>query len=91
MKYLDCDFTSDVDPTWASNTSVFANCNASDDSISFNFGIYKYALTTGAVSTSFFRKYFYSLWWGLQNLRYDITIQVNSQTRSSYYDKNIIT
>lgn len=68
MKYLDCDFTSAVDPTWASNTSVFANCNASDDSISFNYGIYQNALTTGAVSTSFFRKYFYSLWWGLQNL-----------------------
>ncbi|KAI0518767.1 hypothetical protein KFK09_006203 [Dendrobium nobile] len=68
MEYLDCDFISAVDPTWASNTSVFANCNASDDSISFNFGIYQNALTTGAVSTNFFRKYFYSLWWGLQNL-----------------------
>ncbi|PKU62711.1 cyclic nucleotide-gated ion channel 17 [Dendrobium catenatum] len=68
MEYLDCDFISAVDPTWVSNTSVFANCNASDDSISFNFGIYQNALTTGAVSTNFFRKYFYSLWWGLQNL-----------------------
>ncbi|XP_020587926.1 cyclic nucleotide-gated ion channel 17-like [Phalaenopsis equestris] len=68
MKYLDCDFTSSVDPTWARNTSVFSACNASDDSINFNYGIYQNALTTGAVSTSFFRKYFYSLWWGLQNL-----------------------
>ncbi|XP_020681639.1 cyclic nucleotide-gated ion channel 17 [Dendrobium catenatum] len=68
MKFLDCDFSSDIDQKWANSTAVFANCNASDDNINFNFGIYENALTTGAVATDFVRKYFYSLWWGLQNL-----------------------
>lgn len=70
MKFLDCDYSSDIDNKWANSTAVFANCNASDDSISFNYGIYENALETGAVSSDFVRKYFYSLWWGLQNLRY---------------------
>ncbi|KAL0903550.1 hypothetical protein M5K25_027937 [Dendrobium thyrsiflorum] len=68
MKFLDCDFSSDIGQKWANNTAVFANCNASNDNINFNFGIYQNALTTGAVTTDFVRKYFYSLWWGLQNL-----------------------
>ncbi|KAG0468652.1 hypothetical protein HPP92_017980 [Vanilla planifolia] len=68
MKFLDCDFSSNVDQVWANTTAVFANCNASDSSITFDFGIYKNALITGAVSSDFVKKYFYSLWWGLQNL-----------------------
>lgn len=68
MKFLDCGFSSDIDKKWANNTVVFANCNASDSNISFKYGIYENALTTGAVSSDFVRKYFYSLWWGLQNL-----------------------
>ncbi|KAG0470461.1 hypothetical protein HPP92_017161 [Vanilla planifolia] len=67
-KFLDCEFTSYIDQNWANNTSVFANCNASNDSISFAYGIYQKALATGALSTNFVKKYFYCLWWGLQNL-----------------------
>ncbi|PKA49425.1 putative cyclic nucleotide-gated ion channel 14 [Apostasia shenzhenica] len=68
MKYLDCDFSSSVDQNWANSTSVFSNCDASNSSISFQFGIYQNELTTGAVSTDFVRKFLYSFWWGLQNL-----------------------
>ncbi|XP_074590904.1 cyclic nucleotide-gated ion channel 17-like isoform X1 [Curcuma longa] len=32
------------------------------------YGIFKNAITNGALSTEFIKKYFYCLWWGLQNL-----------------------
>ncbi|KAL1059661.1 hypothetical protein V6Z11_1Z019500 [Gossypium hirsutum] len=41
-----------------------------DDNPPFDFGIFTQALSSGIVSsTKFFSKYFYCLWWGLQNLR----------------------
>ncbi|MQL85545.1 hypothetical protein Taro_018063 [Colocasia esculenta] len=68
-KYLDCDFSDKSErQLWANSTQVFAKCNASDDSIIFQFGIFKNALTNGAVSAKFMEKYLYCLWWGLQNL-----------------------
>ncbi|KAK8952902.1 putative cyclic nucleotide-gated ion channel 17 [Platanthera guangdongensis] len=68
MKFLDCEMSSGIDQNWANSTTVFAHCNANDQSISFNFGIYQRTLQTEVVSSNFVRKYFYSLWWGLQNL-----------------------
>ena len=36
----------------------------------FDFGIYSRALSSGIVSSKkFVSKYFFCLWWGLQNLR----------------------
>lgn len=41
------------------------------DNPPFDFGIYLRALSSGIVSSeSFVAKYFFCLWWGLQNLRY---------------------
>jgi cyclic nucleotide gated channel, plant len=68
LKYLDCDTTPNA--TWANTTAVFSNCNASDTNISFDFGMFEPALSNQAPAQSFAMKYFYSLWWGLQNLRY---------------------
>lgn len=40
----------------------------------FDFGIYLRALSSGIVSSkNFVSKYFFCLWWGLQNLRYACT------------------
>lgn len=44
-------------------------CNTSDTNDNFNFGIYGVALDYGIISSrKFLQKYFYCLWWGLQNL-----------------------
>ncbi|KAJ4773362.1 cyclic nucleotide-gated channel 6 [Rhynchospora pubera] len=70
-RFLNCDYaknSSDSFSTWASSTGVFNNCNASNSTINFNFGIFKNALSFGAASTTFHEKYFYCLYWGLQQL-----------------------
>nr|CAD1823158.1 unnamed protein product [Ananas comosus var. bracteatus] len=46
----------------------FSNCNAGNQNINFKYGIFLPALNDGAVSTNFLEKYFYCLWWGLQQL-----------------------
>lgn len=68
IKFLDCDGTSNS--TWANTTTIFINCNASNTSIAFDFGMFQPALMNQAPAERFVMKYFYSLWWGLQNLRY---------------------
>ncbi|XXG58366.1 hypothetical protein AAC387_Pa04g0690 [Persea americana] len=66
IEYLDCESQNQIfRQIWAQNTSVFQNCNPNND-ISFNFGIFQVALTKHVPSTNFNDKYFYSLWWGLQ-------------------------
>ncbi|KAG1326515.1 putative cyclic nucleotide-gated ion channel 5 [Cocos nucifera] len=68
-KFLDCDSSRQSNrQIWTTKTTVFTNCDASNSAISFNFGIFSPALTNDAVSSGFIRKYFYCLWWGLQNL-----------------------
>lgn len=67
IRYLDCDTPNQ---TWASTTGIFSSCNASDDSITFDYGMFQPALSNQAPAQGFLRKFFYSLWWGLQNLRY---------------------
>lgn len=70
-RYLDCDtFDLDARKTWANITSVFKNCDPNGDSTTFKYGIFENAVTKDVVSSSFLEKYFYCLWWGLQNLRY---------------------
>ncbi|XP_008794413.1 probable cyclic nucleotide-gated ion channel 14 [Phoenix dactylifera] len=69
LKFLDCESSNRSDrQIWANNTAVFTNCDASNSDISFNYGIFAPALTNDAVSLGFIKKYFYCLWWGLQNL-----------------------
>jgi hypothetical protein len=75
IKFLDCDAI--PDPNWANSTSVFSDCDASNNSISFDFGIFQPALANQAPAQSFVMKYFYSLWWGLQNLRYFLISHVH--------------
>ncbi|KAF7850486.1 hypothetical protein BT93_L5444 [Corymbia citriodora subsp. variegata] len=44
-------------------------CNVADENLPFNFGIYTQAISSDIVSSrNFFSKFFYCLWWGLQNL-----------------------
>ncbi|PIN14736.1 K+-channel ERG [Handroanthus impetiginosus] len=68
LKYLNCD-TADSGQRniWINTTNVFQSCDPNQD-ISFKFGIFENAVTKQVVSTTFIRKYFYCLWWGLQNL-----------------------
>ncbi|XP_077238246.1 cyclic nucleotide-gated ion channel 17-like [Tasmannia lanceolata] len=69
LDYLNCDSLEDKNrQIWANSTLVFNNCDPSNSSISFNYGIFANALTNNVVSSRFLEKYFYCLWWGLQNL-----------------------
>ncbi|XP_051124211.1 putative cyclic nucleotide-gated ion channel 8 [Andrographis paniculata] len=44
-------------------------CAVKDEQSKFKYGIYLQALSSGVLeSEAFFSKYFYCLWWGLQNL-----------------------
>lgn len=57
--------------TWKNiSASVLGSeCSADGDNTPFDFGIFKQALQSGIVSSrNFTSKYFYCLWWGLQNL-----------------------
>ncbi|XP_059636170.1 cyclic nucleotide-gated ion channel 17-like isoform X1 [Cornus florida] len=69
LNYLDCDTFDHVGrKTWANSTNVFKSCDPDNDGISFNYGIFENAVTKSVVSSNFLEKYFYCLWWGLQNL-----------------------
>jgi cyclic nucleotide gated channel, plant len=57
---------------WASMSAgdLVKNCSLVEDNPNFNFGIYGSALDSGVVSSmEFLPKFFFCLWWGLQNLR----------------------
>ncbi|OWM69563.1 putative cyclic nucleotide-gated ion channel 8 [Punica granatum] len=56
---------------WRKIMGVVLNdkCSVSDEMSPFNYGIYTQAITSDIVaSRKFFSKFFYCLWWGLQNL-----------------------
>ncbi|KAL5853028.1 hypothetical protein ACOSQ3_008146 [Xanthoceras sorbifolium] len=66
--YLDCGTLNRADRRiWENSTLVFNNCNPANE-IGFNYGIFENALTNSVISSEFLEKYFYCLWWGLQNL-----------------------
>ncbi|XP_021277543.1 probable cyclic nucleotide-gated ion channel 14 isoform X2 [Herrania umbratica] len=66
--YLDCATLNDGRrQIWENSTLVFSNCDPSNN-ISFDYGIFQNALTKKVFSSGFLQKYFYCLWWGLQNL-----------------------
>jgi cyclic nucleotide gated channel len=84
IKFLDCDDTPNT--TWANTTTIFRNCNASNGTIDFDFGMFLPALTNQAPAESFVMKYFYSLWWGLQNLScYGQTLVVSTYLGETLY------
>lgn len=71
IRYLDCSHLEEKGyQDWVKTTQVFTNCNASNSSITFQFGMFEPALQNESPSKGFIIKYFYSFWWGLQNLRY---------------------
>ncbi|KAA0038748.1 putative cyclic nucleotide-gated ion channel 14 isoform X1 [Cucumis melo var. makuwa] len=68
LDYLDCGTLNDVDRRiWEVNTTVFSQCSPDEDVV-FNYGIFADAITKNVISSRFLQKYFYCLWWGLQNL-----------------------
>lgn len=70
LESLYCDGKNPRD-SLSNQTKEFLNhyCNTSDTNKMFDFGIYVGALDNGIISSrKFLDKYFYCLWWGLQNL-----------------------
>lgn len=60
-------------PQWQkiSGDVLNSHCSVVEDDSSFNYGIYTQAISSRIVeSRAFFSKFFYCLWWGVQNLRY---------------------
>ncbi|KAF9613690.1 hypothetical protein IFM89_010132 [Coptis chinensis] len=67
FNYLDCESSNHDDRTvWAVNTGVFNHCDPSNGN--FNYGLFSNAVSNNVFSSKFLEKYFYCLWWGLQNL-----------------------
>ncbi|CAI9094801.1 OLC1v1030598C1 [Oldenlandia corymbosa var. corymbosa] len=68
LRFLDCGTLDHAERrTWLNKTAVFSSCNP-DNTTFFNYGIFGNAVTNNVLSASFVQKYFYCLWWGLQNL-----------------------
>ncbi|XLT86196.1 hypothetical protein HN873_007949, partial [Arachis hypogaea] len=68
FSYLDCSLTNNMQHRiWANTTNVFNRCDPNND-IDFKFGIFESAVKKQVVSSNFIPKYFYCLWWGLQQL-----------------------
>ncbi|KAL6601416.1 hypothetical protein ACP70R_044636 [Stipagrostis hirtigluma subsp. patula] len=69
LRFISCENTgSSGYREWQSKTLIFSKCDATDNSITFNYGMFLSALSKGAISTSFHEKYFFCLWWGLLQL-----------------------
>ncbi|PIA58884.1 hypothetical protein AQUCO_00400026v1 [Aquilegia coerulea] len=68
FNYLYCDSSEHIGRNaWANNTTVFNYCDPSNKN-NFKYGMFDDAVSNKAFSLKFFEKYFYCLWWGLQNL-----------------------
>ncbi|KAI4355224.1 hypothetical protein L6164_004015 [Bauhinia variegata] len=68
------------------NTScLFIDADEMKDPTSFDFGIFKEALSSHVVqsSTKFLRKFFYCLWWGLRNIS---SLGSNLQTSTNIWE-----
>lgn len=66
--FFDCEAVNDTRrAAWLESSNVSSMCSPRSDY--YQFGIFSDALTKEITSSSFFRKYFYSLWFGLKNLR----------------------
>ncbi|KAK6158733.1 hypothetical protein DH2020_006047 [Rehmannia glutinosa] len=68
LTFLDCGTLRHSDrEKWANSTVIFKKCDPNDTTY-FNYGIFGKAVVNNVVSSEFVEKYFYCLWWGLQNL-----------------------
>ncbi|KAL8499450.1 hypothetical protein ACS0TY_022423 [Phlomoides rotata] len=68
LRFLDCRTLAHNDrQIWVNSTQVFQKCNPGNSTY-FNYGIFGNAVANNVVSSEFMEKYFYCLWWGLQNL-----------------------
>ncbi|KAG8375353.1 hypothetical protein BUALT_Bualt10G0091300 [Buddleja alternifolia] len=68
LTFLDCGTLTHSDRAqWLNSTLVFTSCDPSNTTF-FNHGIFGNAVANNVVSSQFLEKYFYCLWWGLQNL-----------------------
>ncbi|XP_015696009.1 protein CNGC15b-like isoform X1 [Oryza brachyantha] len=86
LKFLDCKYAISSDSqSWANSTNVFTGCNANSNNVNINYGIFIRAIQNGVTTTSFSEKYFYSLWWGLQQL----TTYGNPLVTSSFIGENL--
>ncbi|KAL9242247.1 hypothetical protein vseg_016267 [Gypsophila vaccaria] len=66
--FLDCNVFNRPDRMlWANATSVFRKCDPKQSS-SFQYGLFEGAVKKNVVSSEFVPKYFFCLWWGLQQL-----------------------
>lgn len=72
LHFLDCDTFNSEKRLWASSTGVFTSCDPKNKN--FSYGIFENAVKKNVVSAPFVDKYFYCLWWGLQQLRYDFLV-----------------
>ncbi|KAG2245432.1 hypothetical protein Bca4012_022733 [Brassica carinata] len=68
LYYLDCDspLYDTRQRQWANVTNVFKLCDARKGE--FKYGMFENAITKKVVSSNFNERYFYCLWWGLQQL-----------------------
>ncbi|KAJ8758729.1 hypothetical protein K2173_000450 [Erythroxylum novogranatense] len=68
VRYFDCKNIDQVDrQIWINSTLVFTLCDPDNGTV-LNYGIFASAVTKNVMSAPFLEKYFYVLWWGLQNL-----------------------
>ncbi|KAA8544070.1 hypothetical protein F0562_021753 [Nyssa sinensis] len=67
--FFDCRSVDDPGRSdWLNSTNVTNLCVPSNTNTYYQFGIYGIALSNGATSSSFFQKFFYCLWIGIQAL-----------------------
>lgn len=73
--FLDCSSLDWPDrQRWLNATSAIQRCDALTDSNHQRFGIFAAAFTNEVASARFIEKYFYCLWWGLRNLRFELLL-----------------
>lgn len=66
--FLDCRWVKNSKRVhWSKSSKVTNICHP--DNTFYQYGIYGDAVTNNITSLAFFNKYFYSLWWGLKNVR----------------------
>ncbi|KAH9616102.1 hypothetical protein KSS87_001709 [Heliosperma pusillum] len=69
--FLDCNMLSNATrKSWANSTQVFVKCDPNIPGTNFDYGMFENAILKKVVSNNIVDKYFYCLWWGLQQLRY---------------------
>lgn len=80
--YFDCRKVKDSSRTdWFKSSNITIYCDPNKNT--YPFGIYSDSVTSDVTSAMFFNKYFYCLWWGLKNLRYNNFL-------NPLFDQNII-